>query len=103
MIWHVLSTNSYLIPQTPKRRIVHSFPLRPSLSNPTRILLTNREKEILSSISFGFSTDEIADTLFLSAETIRSHRKSLLQKFGARNTAQLIRMAFETGALKLRK
>lgn len=72
-----------------------------SCRNNTRILLTNREKEILDMISFGFSSDEIAQDLFLSAETIRSHRKSLLQKFKARNTAQLIRMGFEEGTLKM--
>ncbi|MBK8504502.1 MAG: response regulator transcription factor [Saprospiraceae bacterium] len=67
----------------------------------TRILVTSREREILEMISLGFSSDEIANDLFLSSETVRTHRKSLLQKLRARNTAQLIRIAFEIGALKL--
>jgi DNA-binding CsgD family transcriptional regulator len=67
----------------------------------TRFLVTSREKEILDLISLGFSTDEIANDLFLSSETIRTHRKSLLQKFKARNTAQLIRIAFEFGVLRV--
>ena len=66
-----------------------------------RILVTGREEEILEMLSRGFSTDEIAHCLFLSSETIRTHRKSLLQKFKARNTAQLIRLAFEIGFLKI--
>jgi DNA-binding NarL/FixJ family response regulator len=67
----------------------------------TRILVTSREREILEKISLGLSSDEIANDLFLSSETIRTHRKSLLQKLKARNTAQLIRIAFEVGALKI--
>ncbi len=69
--------------------------------NQRRILVTDREREVLEMISLGFSTDEIASSLYLSFETIRTHRKSLLQKFQARNTAQLIRMAFEVGFLKI--
>lgn len=69
--------------------------------NEQRILVTDREKEVLEMISLGFSTDEIANSLYVSFETIRTHRKSLLQKFQARNTAQLIRMAFEVGFLKI--
>ncbi|MBK8504521.1 MAG: helix-turn-helix transcriptional regulator [Saprospiraceae bacterium] len=67
----------------------------------TRLLVTSRENEILDLISLGFSTDEIAEDLFLSSETVRTHRKSLLQKFKARNTAQLIRIAFEFGVLRV--
>ena len=70
-------------------------------TNQRRILVTDREREILEIISLGFSTDEIASNLYLSSETIRTHRKSLLQKFKARNTAQLIRLAFEVGYLEI--
>ncbi|MBK8504525.1 MAG: response regulator transcription factor [Saprospiraceae bacterium] len=64
-----------------------------------RVTLTTREKEILQLISQGFSSDEIASDLFLGSETVRTYRKSLLQKFRARNTAHLIRSAFERGIL----
>mgnify|MGYP003830372855 CR=1 FL=1 len=63
--------------------------------------VTGREKEILQLISLGYSSEEIARELFVSQETIRSHRKSLLQKFRARNMAQLIRLSFELGHLKI--
>jgi DNA-binding NarL/FixJ family response regulator len=69
--------------------------LNTSVDRRKQGLMTGREREILELISRGFSTNEIARILFLSAETIRSHRKSLLSKLEARNTAQLIRMAFE--------
>jgi len=65
-----------------------------------RILISEREHQVLEMISFGHSTEEIAEELFLSSETIKSHRRSLLVKFRARNTAQLIRIAFEGEYLK---
>jgi DNA-binding CsgD family transcriptional regulator len=69
------------------------------VSSNIRTMLTGREKEILHLISIGFSSDEIARDLYLGAETVRTYRKSLLQKFKARNTAHLIRSAFEKGFL----
>ena len=59
--------------------------------------LSPREMEILYLISIGFTTGEIASKLFVSVETIRTHRKHLLEKFNARNMAGLVRRAFEYG------
>ena len=56
--------------------------------------LTNRESEILHLVSQGFSSQEIAKQLFLSVETIKSHRKNMLSKFDARNMAHMVRVAF---------
>ena len=75
--------------------------IRNSIINRTRILVTGREREILEMISRGYSSEEIANDLFVSTETVRTHRKSLLQKFKARNMAQLIRRSFELGHLKI--
>ena len=71
--------------------------LAPEVSRMVRI--TSREREVLVRISKGASSPEIAEVLEVSIETIKSHRKSLLIKFKARNTAHLIRIAFETGIL----
>jgi two-component system, NarL family, response regulator LiaR len=49
---------------------------------PVRSRLTPREWEVLDLLCNGLSTDEIADTLVLSAETVRSHIKNLLRKLG---------------------
>lgn len=59
--------------------------------------LTSREKEILDLIIKEFTTDEIASTLFLSAKTVETHRSNLIQKLGVKNTAGLVRVAFEKG------
>ncbi len=64
--------------------------------------LTCREKEILKLIAHEYSSREIARQLFLSYETIKSHRKSLRHKFNVKNTAGLIRRAYETQFLELK-
>jgi len=61
--------------------------------------LSTREFEILELISQGLSGKEIADRLFLSEETVKSHRKHLFYKFSARNAPNLVRNAFLKGAL----
>jgi len=58
-------------------------------------LLTKREKEILLHIANGLTNPQIAATLFLSVDTINSHRKSLHAKLNVKNTALLIRYAVE--------
>ncbi len=58
-------------------------------------LLTKREKEILIHIASGLTNLQIAQALFLSVDTINSHRKSLHTKLQVKNTAMLIRFAVE--------
>lgn len=58
--------------------------------------ITAREQEILSLISNGYSTKEIADHVYLSQHTVCSYRKTLLRKFNARNTAHLVRVGMES-------
>ncbi len=58
-------------------------------------LLTKREKEILSLIANGLTNLQIAQALFLSVDTINTHRKSLHSKLQVKNTAMLIRYAAE--------
>lgn len=61
--------------------------------------LTNREKEVLAAISDELTTNEIAESLFISSKTVETHRNNLLQKFDAKNTAGLIKRAFQIGLL----
>jgi len=61
--------------------------------------LSKRELQVLDLISHGMTTKEIASDLYLSDHTIISHRKNLLLKMGVRNTAGLVRRAFEQGVL----
>lgn len=59
--------------------------------------LTVREKEILNLIIQEFTTDEIAAKIFVSSKTVESHRSNLIQKLGVKNSAGLVRVAFEKG------
>ncbi len=57
--------------------------------------ITPQEKSILELIGQGFSTRKIAQVLKISFHTVQSHRRSLLKKFDAGNSAELIRKALE--------
>lgn len=61
--------------------------------------LTRREKEVLQLISKEYTTEEIAKAIFVTPKTVEAHRSNLIQKLGVRNTAGLIRVAFEKGLL----
>ena len=61
--------------------------------------LSRREKEVLKLIAQEFTTQEIADSLFISLKTVESHRSSLLSKLNARNSVGLIRIAMENKLL----
>lgn len=71
--------------------------MRPVSLTPANALpaLTKREKEILSLIAEGFTNNQIAEKLFISPLTVDSHRKNLLTKLNAGNTATLMRIAIE--------
>ena len=60
---------------------------------------TKREREILHLIAYEHTTKEIAAQLYISYETVQTHRKNLLMKFQAKNTAGLVRRAFESRLL----
>lgn len=61
--------------------------------------LTRREKDVLKFITQGMSDVDIATLLFVSASTIESHRKNLRSKLGAKNSAEIVRIAMERGLL----
>ncbi len=63
------------------------------------IKITRREKEILSLIADEFTTQEIADKLFLSSKTVETHRQNLMLKLGAKKSAGLVKIAIERGLL----
>jgi DNA-binding NarL/FixJ family response regulator len=62
-------------------------------------MITKRESEILKLISDGMTNQEIADKLFISTFTVDSHRKNLLLKFNAKNTATLIKIVVSKGII----
>lgn len=57
--------------------------------------ITDRELEILELIVQEYTNQEIAEKLYISSRTVDAHRRNLLQKTGARNTAGLVKYAFQ--------
>lgn len=68
-------------------------PVAASNEKVEKIGLSKREVEVLTLIAEGLTNAEIADKLFTSKRTIETHRQNILEKTGARNTANLIKYA----------
>lgn len=62
-----------------------------------QVKLTSREQEILTLIANELSNPEIAEKLFISIRTVDTHRRNLLEKLDAKNTAGLVRYALKHG------
>ena len=67
--------------------------LRKPDTEPNAPVITRREKEVLLLIADGMTNNEISKVLFISSTTVDTHRKNLLTKFEAKNSASLIRIA----------
>ena len=63
----------------------------------SKILLSEREKEVLILICEGLSTNEISEKIFLSPRTVEGHRLRILEKTGTKNTAGMVAYAFKNG------
>jgi DNA-binding NarL/FixJ family response regulator len=81
-----------------KEKVVQET-LQTKRGNPRMPQLTKREKEILELIASNFSSQEIADQLYLSKRTIDNHRLSLLLKLDVKNSATLIKKAMQLGLI----
>lgn len=72
-------------------RLMEHFSLKPASGDGQYKMLTKREKLILNYILEGKTSREIAETLYLSINTVNTHRRNLLKKTGARSVLDLIR------------
>jgi len=63
--------------------------------------ISRREKQVLHLIAQEFRTHEIAKELFISKNTVETHRRNLLEKMDVRNVAGLVRRGFELGFFQL--
>jgi DNA-binding NarL/FixJ family response regulator len=65
-----------------------------------KVILTNREIELLKLIAQEYSNHEIAEKLFISVRTVDTHRRNLIEKLGVKNTAGLVRYALKNGLVE---
>ena len=96
----VIADGNALLSPSVTRTLIEEFAHRvaPSVMNEKKLeLLTPREREVLCAVARGRSNAEIADELHMSAATAKTHVSRLLAKLGARDRAQLVVIAYETG------
>lgn len=81
------------------RRLIAEFAARAQIPASTRMLdeLTDREREVMKLAAAGLSNGEIADQLTISPATAKTHISRAMQKLGARDRAQLVVFAYESG------
>jgi DNA-binding NarL/FixJ family response regulator len=81
------------------RRLIAEFAARAQVPASTRMLdeLTDREREVMKLAAAGLSNGEIADQLTISPATAKTHISRAMQKLGARDRAQLVVFAYESG------
>ena len=68
-------------------------------SRPAKDLLSEREREVMALVAQGYTSQEVAERLKLSAKTVETYRARLMQKLGLRKRADLVRFALECGML----
>ncbi|HEY3981433.1 MAG TPA: response regulator transcription factor [Streptosporangiaceae bacterium] len=86
------------------RRLISEFVARPpdALAAAGMEALTNREREVVAMAAHGLSNDEIADVMVLSPTTAKTHVSRAMIKLGARDRAQLVVFAYQSGLVSPR-
>jgi DNA-binding NarL/FixJ family response regulator len=96
----VVAAGEALLAPTVTRRLIEAFTARaePAFVAPAVLdTLTDREREVLREVSRGLSNTEIGERLHMSAATAKTHVSRLLMKLAARDRAQLVVVAYESG------
>jgi DNA-binding NarL/FixJ family response regulator len=96
----VVAAGDALLAPTITRRLIAEFVARPEHRRPAPDVfrqLTDREREVLALVAGGMSNDEIAAHLVISPATSRTHVSRIMTKLQARDRAQLVVLAYESG------
>ena len=96
----VVAAGDALLAPSVTRRLIAEFVRRPEPNAVTPAALdalTDREREVLALVARGLSNAEIAELLVVSGATAKTHVSRVLAKLGARDRAQLVMLAYETG------
>ena len=98
----IINAGDSLLAPSITRRLIEEFQRPGSNLNSAAMLesLTDREREVLRLVAAGMSNTEIADRLVVSPATSKTHVSRILTKLGARDRAQLVMIAYETGLAK---
>jgi DNA-binding NarL/FixJ family response regulator len=97
----IVATGDALLAPSVTRRLIEEIASRVHHESTTDVkmfdVLTAREREVLLLVAQGNSNQEIAESLFMSPATAKTHVSRLLTKLDARDRVQLVVMAYETG------
>ncbi|MEV7189354.1 response regulator transcription factor [Kitasatospora sp. NPDC093102] len=95
----VIATGEAVLAPTVTRRLIETFSRARKTARPVPRLvgLTKREQEVLVLIANGLSNAEIAQQLVISLPTVKTHVSGVLAKLNARDRAQLVIIAYESG------
>lgn len=97
----VVDAGDALLAPAVTRRVVESFAARPAPGTPGHMRalerLTGREREVLTLVGRGLSNAEIAEKLVVSPATAKTHVTRIMTKLAARDRAQLVVTAYESG------
>ena len=94
----IVAAGEALLAPSVTRRLIERFTTTPTATHPPADLaqLTERESEVLVLVAQGRSNAEIADHLYISLYTAKTHVSRILTKLHARDRAQLVMLAYET-------
>jgi DNA-binding NarL/FixJ family response regulator len=98
----VIATGDGLLSPAVTRRLIAEFAARtrtPS-SAPGLDQLTSREREVLGLVASGLSNEDIAQRIYVSQSTVKTHVARAMAKLGARDRAQLVVIAYESGLIR---
>ena len=97
----VVANGDALLSPSITRRVVQEFARHPPdpVASPILQRLTNRETDVLRSLSQGRSNAEIAAALFVSETTVKTYVSSVLAKLGLRDRVQAVVFAYENGLI----
>jgi DNA-binding NarL/FixJ family response regulator len=101
----VIAAGEALLSPLITRHLIEEFVRRPDPAHtnvPLLDALTERELEVLALVAKGWSNAEIAARLYVTTATAKTHLSRLLMKLNARDRAQLIVMAYESGLVSVR-
>jgi DNA-binding NarL/FixJ family response regulator len=94
----IIAAGDALLAPSVTRKLIREFARRPSAPpRPTFDAVTDRERDVLALVARGLSNTEIAAELFITLATVKTHVSRLLTKLAARDRAQLIVIAYESG------
>jgi DNA-binding NarL/FixJ family response regulator len=99
----IVAAGDGLLAPTVTRRLIAEFARRPASpsARPARLkTLTPRETEVLTLIAGGLSNAEIAQTLVLAEQTVKTHVGRILTKLDLRDRAQAVVLAYESGLVR---